>query len=326
MTPPSDAYRAAREAAVLIDRSDRIRIEFSGAKAVETLNGLFTNDVTKLMPGSGQYAAALTNKGKVIADVRVFALADRYLVDTSAAAGPGFSAMIKKYVNPRLASYRDVSAEFGTIGVFGAEAARVLAAAGGADGAQLRALAPFGHLVHKGGFWARVPDLGVDGFDVFAPTAVLADMRNALERSGATALDAAGADVLRVEAGRPLWGTDMDENTLAQEAALDRPDLAAISFDKGCYTGQETVARVHFRGHVNRTLRGLTCEAAPRSGARVAHGENLDAGLVRSTALSPRFGAIALAYVRREIEDGAHVAISWDGGETAAVVAPLPFA
>jgi len=138
----SGGYDAARSAAALIDRSDRVRIEFSGAKAVDTLNGLFTNDVAKLKPGAGLYAAALTNKGKVVADVRVFALADKYIVDTSAAAAPGFSAMIKKYVNPRLAAYRDVSAEFATIGVFGPDAARTLATAGGADVALLSASAP----------------------------------------------------------------------------------------------------------------------------------------------------------------------------------------
>jgi len=103
----SAGYDAARSAAAFVDRSDRLRVEFSGAKAVDTLNGLFTNDITKLKPGSGLYAAALTNKGKVIADVRVFALADKYIVDTSAAAGPGFSAMIKKYVSRCIGGVRD---------------------------------------------------------------------------------------------------------------------------------------------------------------------------------------------------------------------------
>ena len=322
----SAGYDAARSAAAFVDRSDRLRVEFSGAKAVDTLNGLFTNDITKLKPGSGLYAAALTNKGKVIADVRVFALADKYIVDTSAAAGPGFSAMIKKYVNPRLAAYRDVSAEFGTIGVFGPDAARVLAEAGGSDAAVLGALGPYGHIVHKGGFWARIPDLGVDGFDVIAPLAAQSGIRAALVRAGAIELDAAGADVLRIEGGRPLWGTDMDENTLAQEAALDRADLNAISFDKGCYTGQETVARVHFRGHVNRTLRGLRASAPLARGATLHGSDGTQLGDVRSVAQSPRFGAIALAYVRREVEDGSPVTVRWDGGEVGAAVSPVPFA
>jgi folate-binding protein YgfZ len=324
-----DAYRAARESAAVIDRSDRVRIEFTGAQAAATLNGILTNDVALLTPGRGQYAAALTAKGKVIADVRVFARDGDFLVDAAAAAGPPLLAMLRKFVNPRLAKFRDVSSELGTVGVFGPGAAGVVAGICGVDAAALTVLESFAAM--PAGFHAspctivRVPDLGVAGFDLFVPIDRVAALVSALRAAGATALDALSADVLRIEAGRPLWGTDMDENTLAQEAALDRKDLGAISFDKGCYTGQETVARVHFRGHVNRVLRGLRCAALPPSGAVVTHAENRDAGTVRSVAVSPRLGALALAYVRREVEDGAAVTLRWDGGEVRATVSPLPF-
>ena len=353
---PADAYRAAREGAAFINRSDRVRVEFTGAQALATLNGLLTNDVTKLTPGTGQYAAALTAKGKVIADLRVFALggtlsahpatpantaasvhpgapadpaapAVSYLVDTGAAAAPGLIAMFKKYVNPRLTNVQDVSAEIGTVGVFGPASVATIARVCHVDALSLAALGPYAHL---GGTFggarctvARVPDLGVPGFDLFVPAESVSALGGALNAAGAESLDDATADVMRIEAGRPLWGTDMDENTLAQEAALDTMD--GISFDKGCYTGQETVARVHFRGHVNRTLRGLRCQTPPPSGARVGFGENLDTGTVRSVALSPRLGAIALAYVRREVENGAVVTVRWEGGETQATVTPLPF-
>ena len=347
---PADAYRAAREGAAFINRSDRVRVEFTGAQALATLNGLLTNDVTKLTPGTGQYAAALTAKGKVIADLRVFALggtlpshpatpanpaasvdpaasAVSYLVDTGAAAAPGLLAMFKKYVNPRLTNVRDVSAEIGTVGVFGPASIAAIVRVCHVDAMSLAAVGPYGHVTGMFGgarcTVARVPDLGVPGFDLFVPADAVPALGAALNAEGAEPLDDATADVLRIEAGRPLWGTDMDENTLAQEAALDTID--GVSFDKGCYTGQETVARVHFRGHVNRTLRGLRCETPPPSGARVGFGDNLDAGTVRSVALSPRLGAIALAYVRREVENGAVVAVRWEGGETQATVTPLPF-
>lgn len=328
----ADAYRAARESAAFINRSDRVRMEFTGADALATLNGLLTNDVTKLTPGAGQYAAALTAKGKVIADLRVFAVAGTtspatYLVDTGAAAAPGLLAMFKKYVNPRLTKVRNISAEIGTVGVFGPASATAIAKVCDVDATALAALGPYAHVAGMFGgarcTVARIPDLGVPGFDLFVPSDPVAALCDALVAAGAHPLDDATADVLRVEAGRPLWGTDMDENTLAQEAALDTID--GVSFDKGCYTGQETVARVHFRGHVNRTLRGLHCETAPPSGARVGFGENLDAGTVRSVAQSPRLGAIALAYVRREVENGAVVTVRWEGGETQATVTPLPF-
>ena len=352
----ADAYRAAREGIAFINRSDRVRMEFTGAHALATLNGLLTNDVTKLTPGTGQYAAALTAKGKVIADLRVFAVGGTqltdawtstapstsadlststgeststatYLVDTGAAAAPGLLAMFKKYVNPRLTKVRNISAEVGTVGVFGPASATAITKVCDVDAMALAALGPYAHVAGMFGgarcTVARVPDLGVPGFDLFVKADAVPALGAALKAEGAEPLDDATAEVLRVEAGRPLWGTDMDENTLAQEAALDMID--GISFDKGCYTGQETVARVHFRGHVNRTLRGLRCDAPSPSGARVGFGENLDAGTVRSVALSPRLGAIALAYVRREVENGAVVTVRWDGGETQATVTPLPF-
>jgi folate-binding protein YgfZ len=307
----STAYDAARESKAFIDRGDRIRFEFTGEKAGESLNGILTNDISKLAPGTGCYAAALTNKGKVIADVRVFALDGRFVVDTSAAAGPGFIALIKKYVNPRLAKYRDISAEFGDVTVVGPYAAD-----------DPEPLAEYGSVAAaEGGFVARVPDFGL-------PATAIISTRKFLEgtilslRAEMPEIDASTADILRVEAGRPLWGTDMDDNTLAQEAALDRADLNAISFDKGCYTGQETVARVHFRGHVNRILRGLRAGAPLTSGAALIGSDGKEIGGVRSVAISPRLGSIALAYVRREIEDGATVR----AGDVEATVVPLPFA
>lgn len=311
----SVAYNAARESKAFIDRGDRVRVEFTGAKAAETLNGLFTNDIAKLAPGMGCYAAALTNKGKVIADVRIFALDGRFIVDTSAAAGPGFTAMIRKYVNPRLAKYRDISAEFGDVTLVGPFAA-----------AEHASLALYGNVpTAEGGFIARVPDFGLPAMAIIAPRSFLENTMRSL-RAEIPEIDTATAEILRVEAGRPLWGADMDENTLAQEAALDRADLNAIAFDKGCYTGQETVARVHFRGRVNRIMRGLRGSAPMESGSLVHGPDCAQAGDVRSSVLSPRLGPIALAYVRRETEDGATVTLKSPSGEHTATVVSLPFA
>lgn len=320
-------YEAARTGAAFIDRSDRVRMEFAGTKPVETLNGIFTNDVSLLKPGSGLYAAALTNKGKVVADVRVFARDDRFVVDTSAPAGPAFITMIRKYVNPRLATYRDVTATLGTIGVFGPTAAVAVAAAIGIPTASLESLAAYGQcsLPSGDGFVARVPDLGVPGFDIIARRDTISGIAAHVRGAGIAELSAGDADILRVEAGRPLFGADMDEHVLAQEAALDRDDLAAISFTKGCYTGQETVARVHFRGHVNRTLRGLRADAALTSNATLHGADGASVGEVRSVAQSPRLGAIALAYVRREIADGTILTVRAASGESRATVCALPF-
>jgi folate-binding protein YgfZ len=331
-TTVEEEYAALRGGAGLVDRSARLRMLVGGAQAAETLTGLVTNNVSALQPGAGQYAAALTAKGKVIADVRIFARTDDLLLDVPASAGPGFTAMIRKYVNPRLARYADVSAVLRTLGVFGPRAHAVLAsaleAAGGAAttlGA-LRGLANYDHLgfdvAGASVFVARVPDLGCEGFDCFVPVEVAELLWSRLLNAGATPVGRDAAEIARVEAGRPMWGIDMDENTLAQEANFDALD--GISYTKGCYTGQETVARVHFRGHVNRRLRGVQSAVAIPRGAELFDGEK-SAGEVKSCVVSPRLGPIALAMLRRELESGAEVTARWEGGEASARVREIPF-
>ena len=325
-------YAALRGGAGLVDRSARVRMLIGGSQAAATLTGLVTNDVGALHPGAGQYAAALTAKGKVIADLRIFARADDLLVDTSEAAGPGFTAMIKKFVNPRLARYADVSAVLRTIGVFGPRSHAVLASVLQDEGASapavaaLRGLANFHHLAFDVAgaivLIARVPDLGGEGFDCFVPVEIVELLWARLSALHAVPVGHDAAEVARVEAGRPLWGVDMDDNTLAQEANFD--ELDGISYTKGCYTGQETVARVHFRGHVNRHLRGVHSAAVIPWGAELFEGEK-PVGTMKSSVMSPRLGPIGLAMVRRDVETGAEIVARWDGGEAAARVAEIPF-
>src|SRR3954469_11329924 len=112
-------YSALHNGALFFDRSDRSRMRISGPKAAELVTGMVTNDVSSLVAGEGQYAAALTAKGKIVADLRIFAFGDSLLIDTAAAAAAGWKEMVRKYVNPRLAPYHDVSAEMSDIGVFG---------------------------------------------------------------------------------------------------------------------------------------------------------------------------------------------------------------
>jgi folate-binding protein YgfZ len=321
------AYQALQHGAAVVDRSDRLRMRFSGAKAAESLTGLVTNDVASLAPGRGQYAAALTPKGKVIADVRIFARGDDLLVDVGAAAAPGWVAMIRKFVNPRLAKYEDLSASTGDLGVFGRRAAELLGRILDAPG--LSTLADYGHvnvaIEGESLMIARVPDFGVDGFDIIGARAALDELRSRLIADGAVADVGHALLIARIEAGRPEWGIDMDDSMLAQEVDLDR--LQAISFTKGCYTGQETVARVHYRGHVNRHLRGVKFAGPtlPPVGADLVDGEDKVVGATRSAAISPRLGAIALAIVRREIETGSMLRARWTDGEVAATVTSLPF-
>jgi folate-binding protein YgfZ len=322
------AYQALRQGAVLADRSDRLRMRFSGDKAAESLTGLVTNDVMSLSAGRGQYAAALTPKGKVLADIRVFARDDGFLVDVAAAAGPGWSSMIRKFVNPRLAKYEDVSQPTGDLGLFGGGASQLLRVTLGVDAIPAE-LPMYGHLsvpiAGESVMVARVPDFGVDGYDIIGARGALDAVRAKLADAGAISEIGDALLIARVEAGRPEWGVDMDETLLAQEVDMDR--LEAISFTKGCYTGQETVARVHYRGHVNRLMRGLRFseQNVPPAGTELFDAEGKVVGTTRSGALSPRHGAIALGIVRRDVEPGTVLRAAWPSRDLGARVESLPF-
>ena len=320
-------WHALTHDAVLADRSARRRLTFTGPKAGEALTGLVTNDVESLQPGQGQYAAALTPKGKVLADLRILRRDDDLLCDVSAAAGEGFAAMLRKYVNPRLARVEDVSAPLRVLGVYGPRGVDVVADALGVPGTAVDALADWGHAAFDSRVGpvrvCRVPDVGIPALEVQVPASHAAAAAAALQAAGAMPATAEPLEAARILAGWPRWGVDMDESTLTQEAGLDT--LGAVSYTKGCYTGQETVARLHFRGHVNRQLRGLSAEGLVPRGARLETMDGTAVGDVRSTAEIPRVGTVALAMVRREIEVGGTVTARWDGHAMAARVTSLPF-
>lgn len=312
------------DAPFLVDRSPRLRMTFGGDAAKATLGGLLTNDVVSLTPGRGVRAAALTPKGRVIALLRVIDRGADLLVDTDAAAAEGFVAMIRKYVNPRLAKYADVRATTSCLGVYGERGACVelVARATGTDPAALAALDPQCALTAAEGEAAVLvvhsTDLAPGGFDLIGATARIAALRAMLEASGITMASAERAEIARIEAGVPAWGREMDGETIPQEAMLD--ELGAIAFDKGCYTGQEVVARIHFRGHVNRHLRWLLSEAPLPEGAAVRDADGKEVGDVRSSVLSPARGPLAIAMVRREVAPGSEVRAGVDGAELRARV------
>ncbi|MEO7502140.1 MAG: hypothetical protein ABIW94_05850 [Gemmatimonadaceae bacterium] len=312
-------YAAMRSGALLIDRGDRVRIRFGGPRAAELVTGLVTSDVLSLSPGEGQYSGALTAKGKISADVRIFADADGLLTDTSARAGTNWRDIVKKYINPRVAPYRDVTADLSDLAVVGPKSRRVVAAATGADEAALSALNPYGHLHIMHGdarvMIVRNAELDMEAYEVFAPMSIDPVIRDGLLAAGAVPGSARTWDIARIEAGRPEWGIDMNDSTIPQEANFD--ELGAISYTKGCYTGQETVARVHFRGHVNRFLRRLHFVSAsiPPTNAELLDDSGNIVGDVRSVGISPRHGGVALAMVRREVAPGTTLHARWEGGD-----------
>jgi len=373
---PAAEYGALRRGALLVDHGERDLWIFQGAQARDTLTGLVTNDVLALTPGHGAYAAALTPKGRIVADLRILALADAMvapapgpvaprasarsaassvassnaasesavdttwpagaalLVDVPSTAADGWTGVVRKFVNPRLAAYRRVTEQVRLFGVYGVHARDAVADAFSLAPSALAALAPYAHATvdTRDGplLVVRLPDLGLDGFGVYAPESA---RDAAWERAARVPRVVPGGlranDGARIEAGRPAWGIDVDDTTIPQEANLD--DLHAISYTKGCYTGQEVVARVHFRGHVNRHLRGLAYPPDRGTlpvGARLLDAEGRDAGDVRSVAISPRIGGIAIGMVRREVALGATLTVRAADGtaeDRHATVSSLPF-
>lgn len=318
-------YSALRSGALLLDRSDRVRIRFGGPRAAEIVTGLVTNDVLSLQPGHGQYAAALTPKGKIAADIRIFADQEGLLTDTSPRAAQNWRDIVTKYVNPRIAPYRDVTSETKDIGVYGPKARHLVAGATHADPVALGALHPYAHIsadVDGGRMMiVRVAEIEAEGYEIIVPAAQERTIREKLLSHGAIPGSHQTWNVARVESGRPEWGIDMNDATIPQEANFD--SLGAISYTKGCYTGQETVARVHFRGHVNRYLRKLhfVSAAIPPTSAQLIDDAGEIVGDVRSVAMSPRHGGVAIAMVRREVAAGATLHARWDGGECTVQIA-----
>jgi folate-binding protein YgfZ len=302
-----------RESAGLIDRTARGKLALTGAQAKEFLNGQVTNDVELLEPGTGLYAAFLTHKGKMQGDVRVLDLGDELWLDTERVALQPLFDMIRRFKIGFDVELHKRTLECALLSLIGPRAREVA-------GAQELPSAEHSSMRARRGGAQVVLVATADGIDVICAADDAPAVKAALVQAGAVEVGEDAGELLRVEAGRPRFAVDIDETTIPQEAGLnDR----AVSFTKGCYVGQETVARLFYKGKPNRHLRGLRL-----SGTDVATGDVLrlgerEVGRVGTVVQSPRLGPIALAVVRREAEPGATVSVG-AAGVTAEVV-ELPF-
>ncbi len=328
-------YRAVREAAGMADRADRAQIRLWGRDPVKMVQGLLTNDLAGAPPGRGVYAAMLTPKGRTIAELRAFRLerpgGTEVLLDLPREALEGTREHLKKFVPPMFARWADVSGEVGVVGVYGPLSRERVARALGLEVPPLEedafVEAPYDDapVVIAGTRYAG----GEEGFDLIAPTAVLPGLWRALLETGARPVGLGTLETLRVEAGIPRYGADLTEEVIPTEAFEAVGMMPrAVSFTKGCYTGQEVIVRIAHRGHVNRHLRGLRLGGlpAPAAGTRLFHPETgKEVGRITSVAFSPLLGeTVALGYVRRELGPGDVVRVADPEGESATVAA-LPF-
>jgi tRNA-modifying protein YgfZ len=309
LTSPLDALEAATERVVALERPDRSTIVLGGSDVLRYLHAVCTQHTLDRAPGDATQALLLSPKGKIEFAFRLAVLEEGVLVDTEAAAAQGLAERLARFVFRYDVTVGQPVPGAATVVGPGADAA--LAAAGLPVPVPGRAGIAGPDLVLR-----RTP-VGVDLLGPGAPAAVAG-----LERAGVERAPDGLWDLLRVEHGLPRFGLELTDDVLAEEAGL----LGShVHLDKGCYPGQETVARVHNLGQVQRRLAGLRFEPsgdglpAPRTDLVADDGRR--AGQLRSVVDHPRLGPIGLAYVRRVVDDGRHVR----AGDRVATVVALPF-
>jgi folate-binding protein YgfZ len=318
---PAGEYAALRERVAVVDLGFRTLVRAVGPDRASFLQGMLTNDVASLAPGGGCAALLLTIQGRVTADVRVAALDDAFLLDVDVRVREGFVQALEALVIADEVEFGPPPAAVALLGLEGPGAAALL-------GAEAGALAPWAHAaVTIAGVACRAvraSEVRGPGFVLHAPAADAIRVWDALVGAGARPAGMEALEGRRIEVGVPRIGLDMDGSTLALEVPVDD----AISGTKGCYLGQEVVARGTARGHVNRRLTGLLLDGpAPPSGAPLVR-EGKEVG--RLTSVAHAFGAEthgALGFVRREHwEPGTQLAVKHGHAVTLARVAALPLA
>jgi len=329
-----DGYRAALVGLAVAHRGERVRLRVSGRSPGAMLKGIVTSRLpdpaTLVEPGvwtgRGWYSTILTPKGRMITDLRIFPDgvdgSEAFLLDLPAPGLPGTLEHFGRFLPPRLARGEPVEgAGFLTVlgpqaplwivrEVFGLRAdPHVL------EGLEEDAFLRMGSGGEEGILVVRSGELAAPAWDILASGETTGILHRRAVEAGAVALEPSVVETLRVEAGRPRFGVDMDEGVIPTEAGLD---VRAVDHAKGCYTGQEVIVRIRDRGHVNRHLRGLILPEGvevPVGMPLVREGDGREVGRVTSVVDSPRAGGrIGLGWVRREVEVPGAVQVAGGGG------------
>lgn len=328
-TSLDEEYTALGHEAGLLDLSVQCVVELRGRDRSRFLHGMVTNDIRSLSPGQGCYAFMLSPQGRILTDMRVLCLEEALRLVVDADLVEKDLALLRKYIIADQVEVIDRSADLAILSLQGPKAGEVIA---GLCPGTSPPEGPFEHrLIQVGNLQAgcaRVRRTASGGYDLIVPEPRSVDLWNLLLQAGKPAgLRPAGLEawnVRRLEAGIPWYGVDMDEARIPPETGLEE----AISYSKGCYIGQEVVARATFRGHVNRKLMGLLLSSREpaRAGDRIFR-NGREVGWVTDSAYSPGLRrTIALAYVRKEAWDpGTSVGVDSVGGRTDAEVTRYPF-
>ncbi len=292
------AYDAFYSGAALADLSARGRILATGEDRKRLLHALTTNQVEKLSAGQGAYAFFLNAQGRILADAILICREDLLLISVEAEAREKIYSHIDRYIiadDVTLSGITDSTCE---LALEGPQPASILASLGAPLPTD-----PYAFTRWNGIDIILASSTGAPGYRLIAPIEQLDSLTDSLTAAGAIQASSEEQDAVRIEHGTPRYGADITESCIPQETGL----MHALSFNKGCYLGQEIVERVRSRGHVNRVLTHLAIDApaAPAPGAKIIaqdkEGNGKPAGEITSAALSPRHGGVrALGYIRAE--------------------------
>lgn len=325
---PRQEYNAARHRAGLIDISNRGRIEIKGKNRIQFLHGLVSNDVKNLKPGAGVFASFLNLTGRILADCFIYAFAESFLIDLASSNREKIYKSLDKFSPAGDFVLNDLTESTALLTLQGPLSAKILSDLGASATAGLEDLQHADvEIAGRKATALKNSRTGEEGFDLLINNEDAQPVFAALLDAGAAPVGLDALDLLRLEAGIPEYGSDMDENIILLEAGLER----AVSYTKGCFLGQETIAKIHHRGHdqTAKRLSGLVVrsDAAPAAGSKIYNKDGKEIGRVTSAAVSPAFGRpIALAYLRRDnFTPGQEHTIESEGNRLTAEVTQLPF-
>lgn len=326
---PLEEYQAVRSGLGLMDLSHRTLLRFTGADRLSFLQGMVSNDVKGLATGEGIYAAFLDIKGKVLADARVFCANEIFLVELLESLKEKILTHLSRYLVADDVEITDWAGQYATISLAGPKARPFFSEFLPPEEIPSKELSHRTVSVGESDVrLVRSTHTGAEGFDLFIETKdflpVMSYIQERGKRFSLRWIGTEAQEILRIEAGIPRYGVDIDEDNLLLETGLDQ----AVSFQKGCYLGQEVLERIRSRGHVNKKLVGIVLEGDKAAGRNdTIHAGEKEIGKVTSSILSPALQRpLALGYIHCDyIQPGTPVTIDRTGKATPAVVSSLPF-
>ncbi len=356
---PVAEHLAVRSSAGIMDMSHRGKVLVSGKDRTKFLQNILSQDINKLTPGIGGHATLLNTKGHMLAYMRIYSDEDSFLIDTEPGETDKIIQILNRYLFREDVKIEDVTLKYGLVTVQGPNSREIICRINGTDIKEMEECSHVNLTINNINCKvARTTYTGEDGYSIYAPWDNLQYIWETIiipstlirhpelgsgsqtmsgreipkqvrdDRNEVTPFGLAAYNSLRIEAGIPLYSVDMDEDTIPIEANLDH----AISYTKGCYVGQETIARIKFKGHVNRILTGFSSETTiiPQKGDRIyrmIEGAKQNIGVITSASFSPTLkGSVALGYLRIEHnKPGMEVYIHSKSHTIHAVVACIPF-